>query len=126
MDDTEIDLMTRQKIDQAHIWHIELTGTKPAEEAEPIYSRTTCWSTRSCGNKKGSSLCGFQHFDTAWKDHAMSDEKQGHGYYKKMELSSHWMFLALLPSNRGRHVGRSSAPSCSCFVIHRPVLVCHR
>lgn len=35
MDDTEIDLMTRQEIDQAHLWHIDMTGAEPAEEAEP-------------------------------------------------------------------------------------------
>ena len=35
MDDTEIELMTRMEIDQAHIWHIEMTGAEPPEEAEP-------------------------------------------------------------------------------------------
>ena len=35
MDDLEIDLMTRTELDQAHLWHIDMTGAEPSDDAEP-------------------------------------------------------------------------------------------
>lgn len=33
--DSEIDLMTRTELDQAHLWHIDMTGAEPSDDAEP-------------------------------------------------------------------------------------------
>eukprot|EP00435_Cladocopium_sp_Y103_P074369 s203_g48.t1 len=35
MDDTEINLMSRTELDEAHAYHIEMTGAEPADESEP-------------------------------------------------------------------------------------------
>ena len=35
MDDSEVSLMSRTELDQAHLNHIEMTGAEPADEAEP-------------------------------------------------------------------------------------------
>eukprot|EP00438_Fugacium_kawagutii_P001964 Skav210032 [mRNA] locus=scaffold706:72092:73324:+ [translate_table: standard] len=46
MDDSEISLMSKTELDQAHIYHIEMTGAEPAEEAEPTGEQVSAMRDR--------------------------------------------------------------------------------
>ena len=46
MDDSEIDLMTRLEFDQAHLWHIDMTGAEPSDDSEPTGEQITALRDR--------------------------------------------------------------------------------
>ena len=53
MDDTEISLMSRTELDDAHANHIEMTGAEPADEAEPTGEQISAMRDRIV--KRGES-----------------------------------------------------------------------
>ena len=55
MDDSEIDIMSRAELDQAHLNHIEMTGAEPQDDVEPTGEQVAALQDRII--RRGESPC---------------------------------------------------------------------